>query len=171
VPAISISIGKSFYFPSLPNSLAYYQEELVGESIFKLLPPHHKHVTHPPQDSFNRFLLPQPPHVHVSDVVTKKKELMTKDGTVLTGMSKIQLFYNEGLVSFGVSSMIPGQWRLPSSSPLPSSSSVQSSYTPSRSSFSTPLSDDTDSCWNSPGQTFQEEDVPRFSENEWMLGD
>jgi len=95
------------------------------------LPP-----THNIKDEGNkklfRFLKPQPPNVHVSEVITRRAEYVTKDGTLLAGMGDVQLFYNEGQLSFGVVAMLDFD-RLETSptASLPPSPTPTPPYTPS----------------------------------------
>ena len=94
----------------------FFQDELVGASIYKLLPhAPYREVDH---EKMNEHLVPQSPHMHVSEVLTRYGEILTKDGTLITGISNIQFFYNEGKVSFGVSSVLSfaPQHKTPSSS-------------------------------------------------------
>jgi len=53
-----------------------------------------------------KFLMPQPPDVHVSDVLTHTTELVAKDGTHFNGTSNFQFFYHDGKISFGVVSVV-----------------------------------------------------------------
>jgi len=112
----------------------------VGESAFKLLPPSHN-VQESDHRRFTRYLLPQPPDVHFSDVIVKRGWVQAKDGTLLSGIANIQLFYNEGKISFGVASInaiiassLPSPVNTPPASP--------SSYF----SFFDPLDDSRSSC-------------------------
>jgi len=76
----------------------------VGESTHKLLPPSHNVHEHDHR-RFTRYLLPQPPDVHASDIFVKRGWVQAKDGTLLSGTASVQLFYNEGKISFGVASI------------------------------------------------------------------
>ena len=91
------------------------QDELVGESLFKLFPP----IMPPPTEEHKRFvkhLMPQSPETHVSDVFSKTSMWQAKDGSIISGVANMQFFYVDGRPSFGVSSVVSFQTVQPAQS-------------------------------------------------------
>ena len=92
----------------------------MGDSVFKLFPPPHlTHMHTEEHHDFLRHLQPQPSNVHVSQILLKTSDLQAKDGSLITGVARIQFFYSEGSVSFGVASLVSWERHPPPIDALP----------------------------------------------------
>ena len=125
--------------------------------------------------------MPQPPHVHVSDVIHRRGEFQAKDGTLLSGFANVQLFYNEGTVSFGVASILSfkEEEQQPASlRALPPPPSSASPFSPMQTPPDTPSIyfspfDDSDDCCSGEGHSHhhgQEKADASSRVNVWAVG-